>query len=777
MTDPQIITPRKAYRPDHGTGVLASRLFVAIDLETTGVSDNHRIVEIGAVKMAPDGTVRDRFSMVVNPGDNVPLPKAAERVHGITPREIRSAPPLDDALDDLADFIGACGVVSHNLPFERRFLTAAYLRRGGQLPCWQGLCTLATARKAVISDSYSLGHLLRSLGLPGTNSHRAESDAEDCGTLAAYLISVLNVSALEPLPSMVAANIEADSDVDRAANLLRRELGATPLELQSQPPTPVRRRTGSAGLPVAEPPSLGIPASRHDEVSAAFGGFTPTAEQERALTLYQSDEDLKLIAVAGSGKTSFLLAAARLDQSGRPHRRIRYLAFGSDVAKEADRRFPDNTTASTIHALARRHLVNTTYGPLLGKLNTELPPWSVTAEAILPRETVVDLPAGSRALSEYTVGRIALSTLEKFLRTVDEQITEAHLPEVPGLSGATPRAQLAEVVVPCARRAWKHVLDPHSFAVRFTHDAYLKLFADMHPTIGNPGDALLFDEAQDGNPVAVQIVSEQTHLQRVYVGDSAQAIFRFTGAVDSLRKFHTPHTATLSQSFRFGDAIAEAANVYLRKLGERPRVRGNPVIDDVLDWRMKDATAVLARSNGGALAEVLAAQEAGKRAALIGDTETFLRFCDVTRDLKSGREPRDVRYSAFRSWTQLLEYVEQQPGSSDLATQTRLINERGVDVVESALRNLVSPKRAEFVAMTAHKSKGLEFDRVQIADDFFIEEQPPGSPFALSPEDLADEYRLAYVAVTRARTALNPGMLVIPAQVGPQRAAPAGMLL
>lgn len=761
-----IITPRKAFRPDTGRGVLASNLFVAIDLETTGfAADLDRIVEIGAVKMAPDGTVHDRFSQIVNPGANVPLPARARRVHGIPDHQIRSAPPLDAALDDLVEFVGTAGVVAQNISFENRMLSAAFQRRDTTIPAWQGLCTLATARAHIDAPSYKLADLLAMLGLPGINSHRALDDAYACGVLAAYLISTMNISALEPL------NTGGDVESRAATDLLCRELGATVIDSPPPAPRPGRRSTPQPSTQQTPP------ASYESTLKEAFGGFEPTSEQRRAVDLYTSGGDLKLIATAGSGKSTFLRALARLDFRRLPDRKILVLAFGAEVAREARHTYPDNTEALTVHALAKRRLANTAYGPLLGKLNAELPPWSTTSAAIMPRKVVVDLADGPRLMSSYVVGRIALQTVDRFCNTIDETISAAHLPDIPGIAlGTLAYDQLAEVVVPTAKRAWKNILNPDSFAVQFTHSSYMKLFADMRPTVGRSGDVILFDEAQDAAPLAMQIVGDQNHLQRVFVGDSGQAIFRFTGAVDSLRRLPADHTATLTQSFRFGESIAEAANVYLDKLGERVRVRGNPAIDDVVDWGMQDVTTVLARTNAGALEEVIAAQQAGKSAALIGNTDRALKFCGVARQLKAGQAPSDPTYSAFSTWPQLLEYVEQQPGSSELVTQTRLIDERGVDAIESALKSLTSPQRASFVASTAHSAKGLEFDRVKIADDFVIDEDHAG-PHAPSPEDIVDEQRLAYVAVTRARHALNPGHLLEPKQLSAQRTAPAGMLL
>ncbi|WP_216917389.1 UvrD-helicase domain-containing protein, partial [Nocardia noduli] len=63
----------------------------------------------------------------------------------------------------------------------------------------------------------------------------------------------------------------------------------------------------------------------------------------------------------------------------------------------------------------------------------------------------------------------------------------------------------------------------------------------------------------------------------------------------------------------------------------------------------------------------------------------------------------------------------------------------------------------DVIVSTAHKAKGLEWDRVRIGDDFRGPTEHPvtGKLILPAPEEL----RLAYVAVTRARTVLDPGSL------------------
>jgi ADP-ribose pyrophosphatase YjhB (NUDIX family) len=69
----------------------------------------------------------------------------------------------------------------------------------------------------------------------------------------------------------------------------------------------------------------------------------------------------------------------------------------------------------------------------------------------------------------------------------------------------------------------------------------------------------------------------------------------------------------------------------------------------------------------------------------------------------------------------------------------------------------VDDSDADVTISTAHKSKGLEWDNVKISDDFRTPKEDKLTGEMIMPDD--DEHRLAYVAVTRAKKALDPGSL------------------
>ena len=208
-TSPLIITPRTVRRPELShPGVLARAPFVAIDVETTGMSEDCRVIEIAAARYSPDGCLIDTYQSLTNPGANVPLSPAAQKIHGITPAQVRTAPPIDTVLVELRDFVAGHGLVAHNLNFESRFLSGEYHRLQQPPPQWQGVCTLAAARRHFTFPSNKLSALIEAFKLPAINSHRALDDAKACGLLLSAMMTARNLTDLEPLGA------PQDSDAD-----------------------------------------------------------------------------------------------------------------------------------------------------------------------------------------------------------------------------------------------------------------------------------------------------------------------------------------------------------------------------------------------------------------------------------------------------------------------------------------------------------------------------------------------------------------------------------
>ena len=99
-------------------------MFVAFDLETTGFMPGvDQIIEIGAVKF--DGLKPvDSFVSLVNPRMEIPTPST--EITGITNEMVKDKPPIEDLLDEFAQFCGGHLMVAHNAPFDFQFFGRRY---------------------------------------------------------------------------------------------------------------------------------------------------------------------------------------------------------------------------------------------------------------------------------------------------------------------------------------------------------------------------------------------------------------------------------------------------------------------------------------------------------------------------------------------------------------------------------------------------------------------------------------------------------------------------
>jgi hypothetical protein len=447
-------------------------------------------------------------------------------------------------------------------------------------------------------------------------------------------------------------------------------------------------------------------------------------------------------ALAGTGKTTTL----RMLAATTPNRPGTYLVYNKAAQLEAAGRFPRAVNVVTAHSLAYR-AVGHQYAHRLPQGNRGGAP-RLGARMVAALLGVQPANTGRNFLPAEVVVRIAEATINRFCLSDDLEPKAKHLPDHARYLG--PRAAVWAAVGPVAHLVWADLCDPRG-RLYFTHDHYLKIWQTGHPRIHS--DYILFDEAQDANPVIAAVVAAQDSCQKIYVGDRNQQLYAWRGAVDAMSHLEGYHLA-LTASFRFGEAIADNANRWLRLLDSPLQLEGKGPTGIIIG-AMEHPDAILCRGNGTAIEYVLGFQERGIKVGLAPGDRTagadIRAFAYAARDLRQGRGTDHVELSAFTSWTELCEYAEQEESGKDLKRMIGVINRVGVDRVISAIKNLTPKEQAEIMVSTAHKAKGLEWDRVRVADDF----TPPLDGERADPAELM----LAYVTVTRAKRELAPGSL------------------
>jgi superfamily I DNA/RNA helicase len=339
-----------------------------------------------------------------------------------------------------------------------------------------------------------------------------------------------------------------------------------------------------------------------------------------------------------------------------------------------------------------------------------------------------------------------MQAVARYCKSADSQIGAHHVPRVKGLTVAQNKA-LADEIAPHADTAWKDLVSLEG-RLRYTHDHYFKIWAAAGPRL--EADYVLFDEAQDANPALTGVIESQIHAQRVVVGDSAQQIYGWRGAEDALEKFDGAQL-TLSQSFRFGPAVADCANRWLDLLDAPLRLTGFDKIPSRIG-EIHRPDAILCRTNAGAMAQAMDHLASGHRVAVVGGGSEIRALADAAVALMAGAATSHPELMAFTSWDQVRDYAESEDDGADLLPVVKLIDKYGAEELIRATRGLTDETRADVTVSTAHKSKGREWSTVKISDDFREPHEDPKTKLKLVRPD---EARLAYVAVTRAKEVLD----------------------
>lgn len=162
--------------------------FVAVDIETCGLSVKDPVIEISAIRFEGFKPV-EVFSSFLDPGKSIPADAAV--VNGITDDMVKGMPTIWNVIPSFCRFVSADPIVGHNVAFDFKFL----YRYGFDLRPKQKVYDtykLATKyfKKDEISD-YSLGSCCEEFGLLFPQ-HRAAGDALATGFLFCRLAERLS---------------------------------------------------------------------------------------------------------------------------------------------------------------------------------------------------------------------------------------------------------------------------------------------------------------------------------------------------------------------------------------------------------------------------------------------------------------------------------------------------------------------------------------------------------------------------------------------------------
>lgn len=467
--------------------------------------------------------------------------------------------------------------------------------------------------------------------------------------------------------------------------------------------------------------------------------FKLTEEQENIREAFMTGEDIVVTAGAGAAKTTTCKVI-----SGDTKDRGSYIAYNAAIAAEAKSTFPKNVLCKTSHGFAMGP-VGRQYNH---KINTTKPTTKQIAKFLDAK--IFKLPSDV-VIAPWAIARLAMDTVQRFCYSADHEITKYHVPVMPGADEV--RNELAEFTIPYARKIWADYLKKEGHFINWgrSHDPYLKMAQLQGITL--PGEFFMLDEAQDTNPCS-QDIFEKQEGQHIAVGDANQQIYGWRGAEDYMTKMKAKHHLTLSQSFRFGPAVAEEANKWLELLNAELRIKGFDQIDSEV-VALDNPDAVLCRTNSEIIAQAMQFGEQGKTIAVVGGTDQIKWMAESAIALQSGQSASHPDLIAFKNWGEVKEFVAEEGG--DLQVFVRLIDNYGAATVLRVAETAIGEKYADVTLSTAHKAKGREWNSVKIGNDF---QSPQVDEETGEEKELSRaEMMLAYVSVTRAKNQLDRGSL------------------
>lgn len=466
--------------------------------------------------------------------------------------------------------------------------------------------------------------------------------------------------------------------------------------------------------------------------------FTPTKEQVDIVNEAKLGKVLKINAFAGSGKTSTLeLLAHNLEKPSL------YITFNKRMADEAQGRFPEWVEVRTAHSLAfqaeGQRLREKLQRPSGAYKNV-----CGNGGEVARHFRLAPYFVGEKVITSAMMGYAILNTVRHYEYSADKELRVHHVcmkgTEKVIKDKLFNQKDYKERILGYAKRLWDLRIDDKS-NILCSHDTYMKLYQLSKPQLSKY-EVIYSDESQDINACLLDILGHQKTSQVIFVGDEFQAIYGFRGAVNAMKDIEGT-TLSLTKSFRFGESLAGVASTFL--FNEVGVIDGNEVVETKINGEEfpKEGYVKIYRTNSAMLEDLITLMEDGvKVKAKVNTWEmvNLLNSLQALRDdnMKQVKHVDVVPYSSWKELVDVLEYIN----DPELKRCADIVKDYKELVFLNTLKNYQEPLEPEVELMTAHASKGLEWDYVWLAEDFKdLDKEKEGS----------QEYNLLYVAMTRAK--------------------------
>ena len=552
--------------------------------------------------------------------------------------------------------------------------------------------------------------------------------------------------------------------------------------------------------------------------------FKPNPEQADAIDAMMTGSDVKVGALAATGKTTTVISFANRLAAQDPSARVLYLVFNRDAKSDAERRgMGDNVSVMTMDGIAFKAMIGAGGSPGLrpglktklyeaGKASMDDSVRSYVGKAAYLGIKGAFIPRDGDAPLELTptdIYKIVAKGVNAYSISSDEKIGPQHFSGPFNGPLAIPEdSPIMPNVLKYANKMWEDLQQDRDNLKKqgmlgLESNHLTKMWALTKPDVaifgGTDGvNVIMVDEAQDINPVFAKMMKDSKSAQKIYIGDTNQAINAWRGADGStLDAVEAEYDMPITESYRFGAKIAGIGNRFLTLLGVKERMTGKKTRagkngsrvdvpgEVVTEMSVLEATMILCRSNGGAIAATMEViEEGGGQKKVYGsanfkkDLQNFIDNIEWMQNAEKGepywtnsrgeRMTSRPEFSADLEGITTYEEFKKEVASADnnrLNMLDGLLEKNSIPGLRNALDNILTRKEDiekldpnDYVKIqTAHTSKGLESGKVKIWSDFRKPKFDEELEEWIMPNE--QELRLSYVAVTRAEEEIDLGSL------------------
>ncbi|MFE9683889.1 DEDDh family exonuclease [Streptomyces sp. NPDC006285] len=294
--------------------------YAVVDVETTGLARDDRIVSAAVYRLDARGEVEDHWYTLVNP-ERDPGPVW---IHGLTSDVLEGAPLFPDIAEEFASRLEGRVLVAHNAVFDWSMIAREYARARREVPVRQRLCTIALSKELRLPLA---NHKLESLAAHfGVVQQRAHHALDDARVLAEAFRPSLLAAARDGVRLPLLECLPLTEWTDRATPRIGRQAGPASGGYQSGSWRPSRKRPA---CPYPNPGRYEPGKQLKQGMRIAFSGDTSI---ERDLLEDRAVEAGLHVATSLSRLTSLLVTN---DPDSGTSKVVKARQFGTPVVDEA----------------------------------------------------------------------------------------------------------------------------------------------------------------------------------------------------------------------------------------------------------------------------------------------------------------------------------------------------------------------------------------------------------------------------------------------------------